>query len=243
MSRGLSIVVPVYNEGENIRGLIDGLAKALRKVPFTLYIVYDFDGDNTIQVVRSIRDGYRFRIVLMKNRYGKGVLNAVKTGLYNTPGGAVLVTMADLSDDARDIPRMYGLCMSGYDVVCGSRYMKGGGIKGGSFFKKLMSRSIGITMHYLNGIPTHDVTNNFKMYSRRLIRRIKIESEAGFELGMEITVKAYAMGFRIAEVPTVWRDRAAGKSRFRLMKWAPEYFKWYVYGLTHRPGNPRNSHA
>ena len=183
---------------------------------------------------------YSIRIVLMKNKYGRGALNAVKTGIHNSSGTAVLVTMADLSDNAHDIPKMYGLFKKGYDVVCGSRYMKNGKIEGGSAVKTFMSRFIGISMHYLNGIPTHDVTNNFKIYSRRLIRHVNIESTAGFELGMEMTVKAYALGFKIAEVPTTWRDRTAGKSRFRLMKWAPAYFKWYVYGIMHRPKRNAN---
>jgi hypothetical protein len=73
------------------------------------------------------------------------------------------------------------------------------------------------------------------MYSKKLFKSIKIESEGGFELAMEMTIKAYAMGFKIAEIPTIWHDRTAGKSKFKLAKWAPSYMRWYSYALTHKP--------
>ena len=101
--------------------------------------------------------------------------------------------------------------------------------------KKYSSVTIGLTLHYVSGLPTRDVTNWDKMFSRRVIESVKIESTGGFEVPMELTVKAYAMGFKIAEIPTVQRDREKGKSQFRLMKFAPNYARWYFYGLTHRP--------
>ncbi len=90
-----------------------------------------------------------------------------------------------------------------------------------------MSRVAGLTLHWFAGVPTHDPTNNFKLYSRRFLDAVTIESTAGFELALELTVKATIAGRRVAEVPTTWRDRTAGESNFKLRKWLPNYLHWY----------------
>ena len=99
-----------------------------------------------------------------------------------------------------------------------------------------MSRTAGLSLHWLGGMPIHDPTNNFRLYSKRLLERVTIESTGGFELGIELTVKAHLMGMRIAEVPTTWRDRTAGESRFKLWQWLPRYLKWYWRGIGGRFG-------
>jgi len=81
------------------------------------------------------------------------------------------------------------------------------------------------------GIPTHDVTNSYRLYGKKFLDSVQIESDGGFELGIELTVKAYLMGLKIGEVPTAWTDRTAGVSRFRLLKWLPRYFRWYWKAL------------
>ena len=99
--------------------------------------------------------------------------------------------MADLSDDLTQVDQMYELYLQGFDLVCGSRYMKGGRLIGGPFLKQLMSRVSGLTLHYFRGVPTHDATNSFKLYDAAMVRDVKVESVAGFELGLELTVKAF----------------------------------------------------
>ena len=105
--------------------------------------------------------------------------------------------------------------------------MRGGHQVGGPPLKRLMSRTAGLTLHWFAGVPTHDPTNNFKLYSRRFLDTVTIESTAGFELALELTVKATIAGRRVAEVPTTWRDRTAGQSNFKLRKWLPHYLHWY----------------
>jgi hypothetical protein len=97
-----------------------------------------------------------------------------------------------------------------------------------------MSRTAGLTLHWFGGVPTHDPTNNFKLYSRRFLGGTTIESTAGFELALELTVKATIAGRRVAELPTVWRDRTAGQSNFKLRKWLPHYLRWYLAALRAR---------
>lgn len=105
--------------------------------------------------------------------------------------------------------------------------MKGGQQLGGPFLKTMLSRLAGVSAFYLTGIPTHDITNSYRMYSKALLDQIKIESQGGFEIGLEITVKAYLKGLKICEIPTIWRDREAGKSNFKLAQWLPRYLHWY----------------
>lgn len=230
----LNIVIPVYNEKDNIKKLFDEI-KANIKVSYQVFIIYDFDEDNTLEEVNKIKNLYDFNISLIKNKYGKGALNAIKTGLYLDNDNPVLVIMADLSDSLEIVDSMYKkITEEGYGLVCGSRYMKGGKQIGGPFFKGLMSRTAGISLHILTGINTHDISNSFKMYSRELLDNITIESNGGFELGMEIAVKAYSMGYKITEIPSTWKDRSNGESRFKLFSWLPNYLHWYFYALKNK---------
>jgi len=226
----IGIVVPVYYEDENIENLlneIEGKIKNSKKV----FIVYDVDEDPTVPVVSNLIDRYSFEIKLVKNKYGRGVAKAIKTGFEVSDTDAVLVIMADLSDDLSIVDRMYEMIKNGYDIVCGSRYMKGGKQIGGPLIKKTISRLAGLSLYYLTGIPTHDITNSFKMYNKSFLNQIKIESDGGFEIGMEICVKAFVAGKKIGEIPSIWRDRTKGKSKFKILKWLPKYLKWYFYAF------------
>ena len=151
----------------------------------------------------------------------------MKAGIAGTQAPYVLISMADGSDEPHIVDAMVELARDGADVVAASRYMRGGHQVGGPRLKRLLSRAAGLTLHWLAGVPTHDPTNNFKLYSRRFLDTVTIESTAGFELALELTVKATLARRRIAEVPTTWRDRTAGQSNFKLRKWLPHYLHWY----------------
>jgi dolichol-phosphate mannosyltransferase len=229
MYDSINILIPVYNEGENIRLTLSEIEDKV-KTPYKIFIIYDFDEDNTIPVIREFTNS-KENIKLVKNKYSKGPLNAIKTGFEIVDDSVILVVMADLSDDLSKVDDMFKKINGGYDIVCGSRYMRGGKQVGGPWFKKLLSRTAGISLHYLTGIPTYDVTNSFKMYTKKVLNDIKIESNGGFELGMEIIIKAFLKGYKITEIPSIWRDRSAGESRFRLWKWLPKYIHWYLFVL------------
>ncbi|GHT23774.1 glycosyl transferase [Bacteroidia bacterium] len=223
----LTIVIPVYNEAGNITTAISRI-EAEVTVPYEIYVVYDMDEDTTVPIVREIAGNYKNPISLVKNKYGRGVLNAIKTGLEEAKTEFVIVTMADLSDPPEVMNAMLQKAKTEKaDLVCGSRYMKGGKQIGGPFLKGLFSRVAGVSLHWLTHIPTHDISNSFKMYRKAMLDTIAIESKGGFEIGMEITVKAYLAGYKITEVPTTWRDRTDGESNFKLWAWLPNYLHWY----------------
>jgi glycosyltransferase involved in cell wall biosynthesis len=231
LSPELSVVCPVYNEGANIGPLLQRL-EGEAAVPMELIVVYDSEDDDTLPALARLAPPFAVRTV--KNQFGRGALNAIKTGFREARCEATLVIMADLSDDLRIVPRMLELVHEGYDIVCGSRYMRGGRQIGGPLVKGLLSRVAGISLHYLAGVPTRDATNSFKMYRTRFLHGLQLESTGGFEIGMEAVVKAYVAGARVAELPSTWTDRVAGESRFRLWKWLPNYLRWYFYAFRGR---------
>lgn len=223
----IDLVVPVYNEAGNIEALLKSVSEKITS-PKQVMIVYDSEDDNTLPVVKKIQLDYSFEILLVRNKYGRGALHAIITGMEEAKHECVLVIMADLSDSLEIVDKMYSKIQDeGYDLVCGSRYMRGGRQHGGPFWKGLFSRTAGKSLHILSRIPTNDVTNSFKMYKKTLLDSITFESNGGFEIGMEITVKAYLNGFRVTEIPSQWYDREAGKSNFQMRKWIPKYLHWY----------------
>ena len=229
----LSIVIPVYNEGGNIKTALTAIRERV-KYEYDILIIYDFDEDNTLPEVRGIMPEMPC-ISLVKNKYGRGVLNAIKTGLESASGEYVTVTMADLSDPPEVMNSMIDTAeREKADVVCASRYMKGGRQIGGPLVKGLMSRTAGLTLHWFAGLPVHDATNSFKLYRKSYLDSVKIESSGGFELGLELTVKAYLQGRKVCEVPTTWTDRTAGESHFMIMKWLPCYLRWYFAAFNGR---------
>jgi dolichol-phosphate mannosyltransferase len=228
----LSLVIPVYNEGPNIAPVLRRLVASLNGIHHEILVVYDFDEDDTVPVVQALQQVLP-SLVLYRNYLGRGVLNALKAGLAASVGCYVLVTMADGSDDPETIPLLLEQARGGADLVAASRYMRGGHQVGGPLLKRLMSRAAGLSLHWVAGVKTHDPTNNFKLYKRELLDSVVIESSAGFELALELTVKAHAMGMRVAEVPT-WRDRTTGESRFQIRRWLPHYLRWYSHGMRTR---------
>ena len=233
----LTIVIPVYNEGAGFEALWLELTTQLQ-FPFRALVIYDFDEDNTVPAVQGVIACGEGRLSLVKNSIRRGVVGARLTGFRQVERGPLLVVMADLCDDLSQVDQMLKLYRQGIDVVVGSRYMKGGGIANGPVFKQALSRIAGVSLCWLRRMPTHDATNAFKIYDAAMLKQFSLESQRGFELNLEITVKAFLNGYRIAEIPTVWRDRTQGKSKFKLWAWLPHYLRWYFYAF-----RPRNKAA
>ncbi len=229
----LSVVLPVYNETASIEAVLRSLVAQVRARPLEVLVVYDSEEDRTVPVVRRLLDGLP-EVRLVRNRLGSGALNAIRAGFATAEAPYVAVMMADGSDEPETLNLMLTVARRGADVVAGSRYMRAGGQLGGPRVKRTLSRLAGVSLHWLGGLPVHDATSNFRLYSRRLLDRVTIESRGGFELALELTVKAHLGGMQVAEVPTTWHDRTAGTSRFRLVKWLPNYLRWYALGLTGR---------
>lgn len=227
----ISIILPVYNEDGNIAACLRGLTSVLQGDVHEILVCYDFDEDKTLPAIEAMPDRPP-TVRLVRNTLGRGVAFAIRAGLQAARGDVLVTTMADLSDPPEVIPLMARkIREEGADVVSGSRYMKGGSQTGGPGFKVLLSRSAGLSLRWLAGLGTHDATTNFRAYGRRYIDQVRIESVTGFELGLELTAKAHLRGFKVDEVPSTWKDRSAGESRFKLWAWLPRYLRWYLQAM------------
>ena len=226
MREGLvQLIVPVYNEGENVLHLYKRLQS--ENVPFdALRFIYDQDTETSLPFVTSLRAADP-RVEALKNEYGPGVIRALRFGFDRTEPGPVIVLMGDLSDKLSIVPDMIQLWQEGATLVSPSRYMPGGRQHGGGLVKSTLSRAAGVSLGWL-GFPTSDPTNNFKLYDGSWLRRQRIESEGGFEVALELCYKAYVQREPIRQLPTEWFDRTAGESRFRLRAWLPRYLRWWL---------------
>jgi len=224
-----SVVLPVFNEGANIGTFC---ARALAEFPpgCELLVCYDRDDDDTLPALATSPEARQFeQLRLIKNDIAPGARYAIEAGMRAARAPVVVVMMADLCDDGSRLEELVRLVEDGADVACASRYSEGGGQQGGPWFKSQLSRAAGISLHYLTRLPTRDATNSFKAYRKSFLDRTRIESTAGFSLGIELTVKAHFGGGRVREVPAHWRARIAGQSRFQLFRWLPQYLRWYTY--------------
>jgi len=222
----ISIILPVYHEAENIARCLHGLWQTLKDQPHEILVCYHYDDDPTLEAYAAISDKPP-SVVLVKNTYGPGPANSIRTGFSAARGDVIVTFMADLSDPPAVIPEMTAKIREGADVVSGSRYMSGGSHFGGPLLKNFLSRAAGLSLYYVAGVGTHDSTNNFRAYSRRFLDQVLVESQTGFQIALELTVKAHLKGFQVSETPSSWRDRSAGESGFRLLQWLPYYFHWY----------------
>lgn len=228
----LDIIIPAYHEEENIEQAISGIEKHVR-TRHRILIVWQDKKDPTITLVRKLQKRYK-NLFLIQSMEGVGVVKALVTGLKTARAAVLVIMMADLSDDPKDVDKMIAKIQRGDDLVCASRYSGKGGRVGGPVIKGVLSRIGCLTLRYLSGIPTNDATNAFKCLRRDILKDITIESVGGFELPLELTVKAYKKGMKITEIPTVWHERESGNSKFKLLQWFPHYVRWYVYAIFSR---------
>lgn len=225
----LDIVIPVYNEGGGIAETLDAL-RCLVRLPFRVLICYDADDDSTLPVVRAYVDRTPLPLDLVKNT-GVGAHGAVLSGFRASEAPAVLVFPADDSFNAGRIEPMMALFHEGADVVCASRFMPGGKMEGCPWLKATLVRVSAFTLFHVARLPTHDSTNGLRLFSRRLLQAVAIESRVGFAFSLELLVKCHRLGWRVAEVPALWFERTKGKSRFQVLRWLPEYLRWYRYAF------------
>lgn len=229
----VTVVIPAYNEGQGISSVLRRLREAI-EIEAEILVVVDDPEDSTIEyVVNSQSDDSRIRYVI--NTYGRGPANAIRYGIDQSSAPVVVVTMADGCDDPFQIATLTRLVERGVVVASASRYARSGQQVGGPWIKGLMSRLAGLTLFLFARVGTRDATNSFKAYSTEFIRAVGIESDRGFEIGIELVAKARRYRQPTAEIPTIWLDRAFGDSNFKLFAWLPRYLKWYFFAF----GRPR----
>lgn len=225
----LSIVIPVYNESENIKLTLDAIKKNI-KTNNEILVVYDHSKDTTLPVLRKIRNKYK-NLKIVKNSISKGPSGAIRTGLKKASSELILVTMADLCDDLSQVDKMVKLANKKADLISPSRYTRGGRQELDAPLKVGFPKFAGFLLNLLTGIRTVDPTNSYKLYTRRALRVINLKSTTSFSVTLEIVVKTHLLGGTVYEIPTVWRDRQHGKTNFKLVSSVISYSPWFFMAL------------
>jgi glycosyltransferase involved in cell wall biosynthesis len=226
----VSIVVPVYNEGDAVIPFLDRLFEAVQR-PCEVLAVFDSVDDTTRPYLEKYAESEP-RLVPTLNTYGRGPARALRFGIDHAQADVVVVTMADGSDDPWQIDALAALVERGMAVAAASRYAPGGQQVGGPWLKGTMSRLAGLSLYWLARVGTRDATNSFKAYSREFVHAVGIESDAGFEIGIELVAKARRHRLPVAEIPTVsLAERQSGESNFQLWRWLPRYLHWYRHAF------------
>jgi dolichol-phosphate mannosyltransferase len=230
MTPEIDIVIPVYNEGRNIVATLSALARAV-KTPARVLICYDRPEDDTLPAIRSNPDAHAGLPVEFVRNAGRGAHSAVMTGFAASSAPFILMYPADDDYNAGRLDAMVALARKGCDIVCASRFLPGGTMVGAPWLKTVLVLGGNFTLHHFARLPTTDASNGFRLFSRRVIERIVVESNQGFCYSIELLVKVHRLGWKIGEVPVDWFERRHGQSRFRVLKWLPAYLRWYCYAF------------
>jgi len=224
----VDIIIPVFNEGENILRALDAFRSQVNS-PIRVLICYDQENDSTLEVLRKSKfmDEH---ILLIKNRFS-GVHGAVRSGFLESNADAVIVFMADDDYNAGLIDKMVLYNKQGNDLVAPSRFIKGGVFKGCRWPKNILVRVTSWSMHTFARVPIHDATNGFRLFSRRLLKNVHLESSEGFTYSIELLVKCHRLGWKMVEIPSKWYERTFGRSRFKTIRWARAYLRWFWYAF------------
>jgi dolichol-phosphate mannosyltransferase len=223
----VSVIITAYNEADAITACLDRVLEGVH-LPCEVLVVFDSPDDTTAPYVEKYAKEDS-RVVPVLNTYGRGPARAIRYGIDTAQADVVVVTMADGCDDPQQIDQLARLVERGVVVAAASRYVRGGQQVGGPALKRTMSRLAGLSLHWFARVGTRDATNSFKAYDRHFVQEVGIESDAGFEVGLELVAKARRLRRPIAEVPTIWLDRTYGISNFKVRKWLPRYLRWYFF--------------
>ena len=221
----LSVVIPARDEEGCIRSTVEHLhlELSLHQVPHELVVVDDGSHDSTWQILTDLRERIP-ELHPVQNNGAHGFGRAIITGLLAMQGDAVVIMMADESDDCRDVVNYWKTLNQGYDCVFGSRFIKGGGVIDYPRFKLTMNRIVNTIVRIVFHISLNDTTNAFKAYRRRVIEGCQPLISPHFNLTVELPLKAIVRGYTWTVIPITWRNRRSGVAKLKLKEMGSRYF-------------------
>lgn len=222
----LDIIIPVYNEDENIVRLLKSLEDEVDS-NFRILICYDSEEDSTLKYIKN-KNIIKNEILFIKNPK-KGPNSAIVEGINSSDAKIILVYMADDFENIKLVNKMTNLIMSGNDLVIPTRFMPGGKMIGAAKIKELVTRVGSYLIYYFARIPFRDCTNAFKMFSSNLKNKITFNSTTGFTFALELVAKSYFLKSKIVEIPSTWVEIQNRKSNFKMLQWIPYYIYWLLY--------------
>jgi dolichol-phosphate mannosyltransferase len=215
---GAWLILPTYNEAENIEGLVRAALAQLETTgrEHTILVVDDGSPDGTGRIADRLAEELAFvRVLHRERKQGLGRAYLAGFGLALANGAELVLEMdADFSHDPADLPRLIAAAEAA-DLVLGSRYVPGGGVSSWGRVRRLLSRGGSAYARILLGVPVRDLTGGFKCFHRRVLEAIDLEHvhADGYGFQIELTYKAVRAGFTVAEIPILFRERSVGKSK------------------------------
>ena len=228
--RLLSVVIPALNEEHCIRSTVEHLERelCLNEIPHEIVVVDDGSTDGTWSRLQELREQIpALRAVQHLGEHGFG--RAVAYGFDQMQGDAVVIMMADESDDCRDVVRYWKLLNEGWDAVFGSRFIAGGGVVDYPWLKLKLNRMANLFIRVLFNLKCNDVTNAFKAYRRTTIEGCKPILSPHFNLTVELPLKTVVRGYSWTVVPVTWRNRRAGESKLKIQEMGSRYLFICLY--------------
>jgi dolichol-phosphate mannosyltransferase len=221
----LSVVIPARDEEASLPAMVEHLhlELSLNQVPHEIVVVDDGSRDKTWAVLLELRKKIP-EVYPLQNTGEHGFGRAVTIGLRRCTGDAVVIMMADESDDPRDAVRYWKLLNEGWDCVFGSRFIKGGGTIDYPRFKLFANRVVYFLIRIIFNIRLNDTTNAFKAYRREVIRGCEPIIAPHFNLTVELPLKAIVRGYQWTVVPITWRNRRLGEPKLKLKEMGSRYF-------------------
>jgi len=226
----LSVVIPAHNEEGCIAATVEHLHLELRlhEIPHEIVPVDDGSTDKTWQILESLHERIpECKPVQNKGQHGFG--RAVICGFDHIAGDAVVVMMADESDDCRDVVRYWETLSEGWDAAFGSRFMRGGGVIDYPRHKLALNRMANLFLRILFNVPLNDFTNAFKAYRRRAIEGCRPFLSPHFNLTVELPLKTIVRGYSWTVLPITWRNRRTGMSKLLINEMGSRYLFIALY--------------
>ncbi|MGB0578093.1 MAG: glycosyltransferase family 2 protein [Limisphaerales bacterium] len=226
----LSVVIPARDEGENVVSTVEHLHLELdlQEVPHEIVVVDDGSTDDTWKKLTNLKDKLK-QLAPVQNDGANGFGNAVIKGIDSATGDAVVIMMADESDDCRDVARYWELLNEGWDCVFGSRFMKGGGVIDYPIIKKVLNRVFNWWVKVLFRIPFNDTTNAFKAYRMSTLNGCRPFLAPHFNLTVELPLKAIVRRYSWTTMPITWRNRRHGVAKLKIREMGSRYFFIMAY--------------
>ena len=213
---GHLIIIPTYNESDNIEKLLDLISRT--DPAAHVLIVDDNSPDRTYEIVeRLMQTSYPGRLFLLKRAGKLGLGTAYIAGFkwaLARDYDYIFEMDADFSHDPKYLPAFL-TAIEKHDLVLGSRYVPGGGVKNWGLLRKIISRGGSLYARTILGLTLRDLTGGFKCFRRQVLESIDLDAvkSNGYSFQIEMTYRARCKGFRICETPIVFEDRTAGKSK------------------------------